>query len=115
MSETTARLFRHSAWASQRVYEAVTELPLEALDAYVSDPEWSVGRILQHIVGGADWYVYCLAQAPLGDQKKPADMDDVRSLAAELAGYDKAIASQASLPDEYLTITEGDKSWQNLR
>jgi len=115
MSETTARLFRHSAWASQRVYEAVTQLPLEALDAYVSDPQWSVGRILQHIVGGADWYVYCLAQAPLGDQKKPADMDDVRSLAAELAGYDEAIASQASLPDEYLTITEGDKSWQNLR
>ena len=115
MSETTARLFRHSAWASQRVYEAVTQLPLEALDAYVSDPEWSVGRILQHIVGGADWYVYCLTQAPLGDQKKPADMDDVRSLAGELAGYDEAIASQASLPDEYLTITEGDKSWQNLR
>ncbi len=115
MSETTARLFRHSAWASQRVYEAVTQLPLEALDAYVSDPEWSVGRILQHIVGGADWYVYCLTQAPLGDQKKPADMDDVRSLAAEVARYDEAIASQASLPDEYLTITEGDKSWQNLR
>jgi len=115
MSETTARLFRHSAWASQRVYEAVTELPVEALNAYVSDPQWSVGRILQHIVGGADWYVYCLTQAPLGDQKKPADMDDVRSLATELAGYDEAIASQASLPDEYLTITEGDKSWQNLR
>ena len=115
MSETTARLFRHSAWASQRVYEAVTQLPLEALDAYVSDPQWSVGRILQHIVGGADWYVYCLTQTPLGDQKKPADMDDVRSLAVELAGYDEAIASQASLPDEYLTITEGDKSWQNLR
>jgi len=115
MSETTTRLFRHSAWASQRMYEAVTQLPLEALDAYVSDPQWSVGRILQHIVGGADWYVYCLTQAPLGDQKKPADMDDVRSLAAELAGYDEAIASQASLPDEYVTITEGEKSWQNLR
>ncbi len=63
MSETTARLFRHSAWASQRMYEAVTQLPL----------------------------------------------------AAEVAGYDEAIASQASQPDEYLTITEGDKSWQNLR
>jgi uncharacterized damage-inducible protein DinB len=115
MSETTARLFRHSAWASQRVYEAVQELPLEALDAYISDPEWSVGRLLQHIVGGADWYVYCLTGAALSHQEKPSSMADIKALAQELAGYDQVIASHASLPDEYLTIKENEKSWQNLR
>ena len=115
MSATTARLFRHSAWASQCIYDAVRELPVEALSAYVRDPEWSVGRLLQHIAGGADWYVYCLTGNPLGDQKLPHSMADVKELQEQLAGFDAMIASQADLPDDYLTITEGEKSWQNLR
>ena len=115
MSATTARLFRHSAWASQRIYDAIQELPLDALESYIRDPEWSVARLLQHIPGGADWYVYCLTGRPLSNQMKPMSMADVKVLQEQLAEYDAIIATQAELPDEYLTITEGGKSWQNLR
>ncbi len=45
------------AWANQEVFSAVAELPSDALKAYISDPEWTVGKILSHICSGATWYV----------------------------------------------------------
>jgi uncharacterized damage-inducible protein DinB len=115
MSAISDRLLRHSAWANVKVYEAVQGLPDEALNSYIIDPEWTVGRILQHIVGGADWYVYCLTGAPWRDIKLPIQMSDVEKLKVLLSEFDEKIASQAGLPDTYLTIVEGEKSWQNLR
>jgi uncharacterized damage-inducible protein DinB len=103
------------AWANSQVYRAVQALPDEALNSYIIDPEWSVGRILQHIVGGADWYVYCLTGAPWRDIHVPAIMSEVENLKVLLAGFDEKISSQVELPDDYLTIVEGDKNWQNLR
>ena len=41
-----------------------------------------------------------------------ADLDKLKKLLAE---FDGMILVQADLPDEYLTIVEGEKSWQNLR
>ncbi|MEI8223349.1 MAG: DinB family protein [Actinomycetes bacterium] len=115
MSETTHRLFRHMAWANQRVYEAVQKLPDEALGAYIVNPEWTAGQILQHIVGGADWYVHCLTQAPWRDIYVPKSMKDLDLLKEQLSEFDAKIATQADLPDIYLTLKEGEKSWQNLR
>ena len=71
MSAITKRLLRHMTWANQRVYEAVKVLPDLALGAYIVNAEWTAGRILQHIVGGADWYVYCLTETPWRDIKLP--------------------------------------------
>ncbi len=115
MSEVTTRLLRHMQWSNQKVYDAVQTLPVEALDAYIANPEWTVGRILQHIVGGADWYVYCLTQAPWRDIKLPKSMADLDLLKEQLLEFDTKIATQALLPDGYLTIVENEKSWQNLR
>ena len=42
-------------------------------------------------------------------------MNDVASLAKLLAEFDAKITTQIDLPDVYLTISEGEKSWQNLR
>jgi uncharacterized damage-inducible protein DinB len=115
MSETTSRLLRHMAWANQMVYTSVQTLPDSALEAFIVNPEWTVGRILQHIVGGADWYVYCLTQAPWRDIKLPKSMQDLDLLKEFLIEFDAKISSQANLPDEYITIHENEKSWQNLR
>ena len=115
MSATTNRLLRHMAWANQRVYDAVKSLPDLALGAYIVNAEWTAGRILQHIVGGADWYVYCLTETPLRDIKLPESMTDLNLLQQHLAEFDAKISTQSELPDEYITIKEDDGSWQALR
>ena len=115
MSATTNRLLRHMAWANQRVYDAVKSLPDLALGAYIVNAEWTAGRILQHIVGGADWYVYCLTETPWRDIELPESMRDLNLLQQHLAEFDAKISSQSELPDEYITIKEDDGSWQALR
>lgn len=115
MSATTKRLLRHMAWANQQVYDAVKKLPDAALGAYIVDSEWTAGRILQHIVGGADWYVFCLTETPWREIEMPNEMKDLDSLQEQLAEFDAKILSQEDLPDEYLTIDEDGEKWQALR
>jgi uncharacterized damage-inducible protein DinB len=115
MSGTTTRLLRHMAWANQRVYDAVEELPDLALGVYIVNVEWTAGRILQHIVSGADQYVFCLTGAPWGDIKLPESMADLNLLQKQLAEFDAKISSQSELPDEYLTISEDGGIWHAQR
>ncbi len=115
MSATFSRALRHMAWANQRVYASLGTLPDEALESFIVNPEWSAKRIIQHIVSGADWYVYCLTGAMWSEVPTPSVVADVPALAKMLADFDAAILSQSGLPDEYLTIKEEEKSWQNLR
>ena len=115
MSETTNRLLRHMAWANQRTFDAVKSLPDLALSAYIVNSEWTAGRILQHIVDAADWYVYCLTETPCRDIKLPESMTDLNLLQQHLAEFDAKIFSQPELPDDYITIKEADGSWQALR
>ena len=103
------------AWANQRVYDAVQQLPDKALGAFIANEEWTAARILHHIAEGAVWYVYCLTGDPWRDIKLPQRMSDLDVLKGDLAEFDAKISSQSELPDGYLTITEGDKSFQNLR
>jgi len=115
MSATTHRLLRHMAWSNQRVFSAVQALPDEALDAYIVNPEWTAKVLLQHIVNGADWYVYCLTELPWSDIILPKTMSEIDVLKAQLADFDAKISSQADLPDGPLTIKEGDQTRTALR
>ena len=126
MSKTTSRLLRHMDWANQRVFDAVKGLPDLALGAYIVKADWTAGRILQHIVGGADYFVFCLTEAPMRERKLPESapmrerklpesMTDLNSLQEQLTEFDSMILSQSELPDEYLTIKEDDGSWKALR
>ncbi|MCX6452137.1 MAG: hypothetical protein NT174_03555 [Actinobacteria bacterium] len=115
MSATSHRALRHMAWANQRVYASLGTLPDESLNSYIVNPEWSAQRILQHIVSGADWYVFCLTGKMWSEVPTPSAITDVPALAKMLAEFDAAILSQADLPDDFLTITEEEESWQNLR
>ena len=42
-------------------------------------------------------------------------MADLDLLKEQLKEFDAKIAAEAQLPDEYITIVEGEKSWPNLR
>ena len=126
MSETTKRLLRHMSWANQRIYDAVKDLPDLALGAYIIKPEWTAGRIVQHIVGGADFFVFCLTEAPMRERKLPEStpmrerklpesMTDLNLLQVQLAEFDSKILSQSEFPDEYITIKQDEGSWGALR
>ena len=109
------RLLRHMAWANQKVYDAVKGLPDLALGAYIAKAEWTAGRILQHIVGSADWYVFCLTEAPCRDIELPESMTSLNALQEQLATSDLKILSQSELPDESITIKQDGGSWEALR
>ena len=109
------RLLRHMSWANQRVYDAVKGLPDLALGAYIVKAEWTAGRILQHIVGGADWYVFCLTETPCRDIELPESMTSLNALQEQLAKFDSKILSQSELPDESITIKGDGGSWDALR
>ena len=87
------------AWANQQVFASVTDLPNEALAAFLVKDDWSAGRILQHIVEGAEWYVVCLTGRDERPMKFPESMDDVKRLSEELARLDAQLVDEVSTPD----------------
>ena len=115
MAETTKRSLRHMAWANQRVFESILTLPDEALDAYIVNPEWTARTILRHIVEGQTWYVYCLGVDMWQDIPSVKTISDLPALAKLLEKFDAQILTQAGLPDESLTIKEGERTFQALR
>jgi uncharacterized damage-inducible protein DinB len=50
------KLLKHMAWANEAILTKVSELPDEALDSYVVNPEWTAREIVRHIASSATWY-----------------------------------------------------------
>ena len=109
------RALRHMAWANGRVYDAVATLPDEALEAYIVNPKWFAGRILQHIVSGSTWYVHCLGIERYHEVPMPATMADVRELAVALARYDAQLFPAAAEDDAMCTFEDEDGPSSALR
>ena len=103
------------SWANQRVYDSIRNIPATALDSFVVNPEWTAGRILEHIVSGADWYVYCLTGQKLVEFEIPQSLDDVEILATELAKRDALILTESLKDDELLTIQMDERVAQHFR
>lgn len=115
MPITMDRTLRHMSWANQQIYAACSKLPEEALNAYLVNSEWTARRLLQHIVSGSDWYVFCLGIAPWNDIPTPRAIADISALAVTLAKCDSQILSVAELEDEELTFVEGDTETKVFR
>jgi uncharacterized damage-inducible protein DinB len=109
------RMLKHMAWANQKVYAAVAELPDEALDAYLVNPEWPARVIVQHIVDGADWYNVCLNGERFMRVSTPATSADVQALAAQLALLDAKILEAAKQPEGRVHYEHGEDKVTNLR
>jgi uncharacterized damage-inducible protein DinB len=109
------RALRHMSWANQKMYAACANLPEEALESFIVNPEWTARRLLQHIVSGADWYVFCLGIADWNEITMPKSVSDINELASILGKCDAQIHSAYLLEDELLTFREGDQETQVLR
>ena len=97
------RLLKHMAWANQKVYSAAETLPDEAFGAYIVNPEWTVARILEHIVGGATWYVNRLEIEKWKEIPTPKSGTDVKVLKTMLADFDAKILSAVVLGEGKIT------------
>ena len=108
------RSLRHLAWADARLFEDLAALPPEALQARYAPEAWTVGNLAMHIVGGAEWYAYCLDGEQWTDLAIPETAADLRALAARLADLDAILLAQAALPDETVDFIdeEGPRSAQ---
>jgi uncharacterized damage-inducible protein DinB len=61
MSESLVELFRHNAWANQRLFDACEGLSDAQLDATIAGTFGSIRNTLVHIVGAQERYVAALA------------------------------------------------------
>ena len=109
------RMLTHMAWANQKVFAAVAELPPESLDSYLVNPDWTARVILQHIVDGADWYNVCLNDADFAKPPIPTSPTDVRQLATVLAELDARVLEAAKQPEGRVHYEHGDDKVTNLR
>ena len=109
------RSLRHLAWADARLFDDLVALPPEALEDRYAPDAWTVGHLAMHIVGGAEWYAYCLAGTPWTDLQIPTGPDDLRTLARHLQQLDALLLEQAALPDELVAFVDEDGPRSALR
>ncbi len=100
------RSLRHMSWANQRVFAAFQSLPDEVLDSYIVNPEWNAGKILQHIVASADWYVYCLGLDQWHDIPVPERISEVAELSKTLQRLDTLIHSACESDEQILEFKD---------
>jgi uncharacterized damage-inducible protein DinB len=107
------RILKHMAWANQEIIGKIAELPKEALDAYVVNPEWTVGTIVRHIGSASNWYVWRLIDREAftadektywdlrlvdGDEASPK-MQDISYVLEVLRDSDAKLLEQSRFPD----------------
>jgi uncharacterized damage-inducible protein DinB len=63
MSESLVEMFRHNAWANERLFDACAELSDAQLDATVVGTFGNIRDTLTHIVGAQERYVAALAES----------------------------------------------------
>lgn len=103
-----SRGLRHLAWADALLFERLAGMPASALQARYAPDAWTVGRLAQHIVSGAEWYRYCLTGVQWTDLVLPTSADDVIALQGHLAALDALLLEQAAQPDELVTFADED-------
>lgn len=110
-----SRGLRHLGWADDRFFTSLADLPAAALGATYAPGAWTVGRLAMHIVGGAEWYRYCLTGEPWTDLAIPQGSQDVQDLRRHLAQLDAALLEQASKPDGPVEFEDEDGPRSALR
>ena len=65
MSEILVELFKHNAWANERLFDACTELSDAQLDATVDGTFGSIRATLTHIVGAQERFAAALAETDM--------------------------------------------------
>jgi uncharacterized damage-inducible protein DinB len=117
------------AWANQEIISNVAQLPDEALDAYLVNPEWTAREIIRHIASSATWYGWrLLDKDALTDDEKfkwkqkleateipPATMKDMQIILDRLTAADAELLKASTLPEGFLTHTMDGRTISRAR
>ena len=106
MSDVTlSRLFRHMAWANNQLFTQLSTLPEAALSFSAWNPDWTVGKIANHIVIAQGRLISRLekktAPVEVEFELTAQGMKDLTSVAAK---NDQKIQSLIDMPEEMLTF-----------
>jgi uncharacterized damage-inducible protein DinB len=93
------KLLKHMAWANQELIGQLTNFPDEALAAYATNPEWTVSRIIQHIIHSADWYKFRLTGEPAVNHDLPTMSSQLQEFARWTETVDSRLFTAAQEPE----------------
>jgi uncharacterized damage-inducible protein DinB len=107
------KMLKHMAWANKEILSKVAQLPDEALDSYLVNPEWTAREITRHIASSATWYGWrLLDKSNLTEDEntawqekleltevQPATAKDVLVSIAYLKDADAELLSASQLPE----------------
>jgi uncharacterized damage-inducible protein DinB len=97
---TLDRLLRHMAWANATLITTLAQLPDSVLALASPRNEWTVARIMNHLVSAAGGYAARLDGRPrLPQTQPPTTAAALPALAERCAGYDAQLLAQAALPE----------------
>ncbi len=106
MSENLVELFRHNAWANERLLDAREGLSDARLDATVVGTFGSVRDTLIHIVGAQERYVAALAEAgPVGVSRERSPFLGLAELRDGARASGEALVELAARARSGATVT----------
>jgi uncharacterized damage-inducible protein DinB len=108
---TLERLFRHMAWANSQLFSQLSTLPESALKFSAWNPEWTVGKIANHIVIAEGRFLSRLQKLePFPENEFELTSEGMKALTAKSADNCAKLKDFIDAPDEILTfIRYGEK------
>ena len=98
------------AWANDKFFTALSQLPPAAWAHTYDNGEWNVGRIAMHIVTGQEWYRFVLNGTLWQDVQQPTSADDMISLRDYVAELDRTLLDEANKPDALIKFDDEGES-----
>ena len=98
------------SWANQAVYKLIIALPDDALKAYATDPDWTVGEILRHIASSSGGYGARLKGIDAEVLVRPKTMQELQVIAKQLLSNDAELLQLASIADEKIAVIREGKT-----
>jgi uncharacterized damage-inducible protein DinB len=115
MTISLQRALAHMAWANQEIYKMITELPDSSLDAYATDPEWTVREILRHIAAASGGYAIRLDAIENQPIEQPKNMAELGEITKMLEKSDARLIKLVEVEDESIEVIRDGKSVNWMR
>ena len=106
MSDVTlSRLFRHMAWANNQLFTQLSTLPEAALSFSAWNPDWTVGKIANHIVIAQGRLISRLEKKAAPEEIEfELTAQGMKDLTSAAAKNDQKIQTLIDMPEEMLTF-----------
>ncbi|MEI6216403.1 MAG: DinB family protein [Actinomycetes bacterium] len=97
------KLIKHMGWANQQIIHKLGELPNDAFQAYLVNPEWTVAEIIRHILSSADWYGFRLTGEMHMEFVQPKSASEMVEFARMASVFDDRLLRASKVPEVLIT------------